>query len=326
MSEVVVFAPSPILTVTVEENEDGPDIHIHSGGQGTWQARMLQRLGVQVTICAVLSGEGGRVLRHLFEDSGVRIVGVEREARVSAYLHDRRGGHRVKVVETSGSPISRHHLDELYGLTLREGLSADLVILSGPASDKTLPSDVYRRLAADLRASGRKVVVDLAGGRLTAALAGGVDVAKVSDEELVADARAEDKSAVHIIAAMQKMRAEGADTVIVTRAHEPVLMLSHEGLHEVSTPRLQAADTSGAGDSLTAGVAAALAEGGTLEDAVGLGAAAGALNVTRHGLGTGDPAAIRKLSELVTIRLLDDAGEASAGLSPDDLAARISEG
>lgn len=326
MSEVVIFAPSPILTVTVEENPDGPDIHIHSGGQGTWQARMLQRLGVNVTICAVLSGEGGLVLRHLFEDSGVRIVGVDREARVSAYLHDRRGGQRVKVVETSGTPISRHHLDELYGLTLREGLSADLVILSGPASDKTLPSDVYRRLAADLHASGRKVVVDLAGSRLTAALAGGVDVAKVSDEELVADGRAADKSTTAIIAAMQQLRTEGADTAIVTRADEPVLMLSAEGLHEVSPPKLQAADSSGAGDSLTAGVAAALAEGGSLEDAIGLGAAAGALNVTRHGLGTGDPATIRKLSDLVTIRAIDGAGETSAWMSPDELAARIAEG
>ncbi len=325
MSEVVIFAPSPILTVTVEENPDGPDIHIHSGGQGTWQSRMLQRLGVNVTMCCVLSGEGGRVLRHLFEDSGVRVVAVEREARASAYLHDRRGGKRVKVIETSGSPISRHHLDELYGITLREGLSADLVLLSGPASEKTLPADVYRRLAADLRASGRKVVIDLSGKRLAAALAGGVDVAKVSDTELVDDRRAADRSMGEIVAAMHRMRSEGADAVIVTRAGEPVLMLAHDTLHEVTTPRLQVADGSGAGDSLTAGVAAALAEGSTVEDAIGLGAAAGALNVTRHGLGTGDPTAIRKLSELVTTRVLDDSAESSARLSPDELAARIAE-
>ena len=52
-------------------------------------------------------------------------------------------------------------------------------------------------------------------------------------------------------------------------------------------PRMIAAESRGAGDSMTAGVAAVLAQGGTLCDAVRTGAAAGALNVTRHGLGHG---------------------------------------
>ncbi|MFE5410358.1 hypothetical protein [Microbacterium sp. NPDC056569] len=45
MSDVTIFAPSPTLTVTVEEHDDEPDIHLHSGCQGVWQARMLRRLG-----------------------------------------------------------------------------------------------------------------------------------------------------------------------------------------------------------------------------------------------------------------------------------------
>jgi 1-phosphofructokinase len=54
-----------------------------------------------------------------------------------------------------------------------------------------VPDDVYRRLAADLRAAGKVVVADLAGSRLDAVLEGGIDVLKVSDEELAADGLAE---------------------------------------------------------------------------------------------------------------------------------------
>ena len=102
-------------------------------------------------------------------------------------------------------------------------------------------------------------------------------------------------------------------------------MLDEDTLSEVSSPTMEVADTAGAGDSLTAGVAASVARGESMLHAITLGAAAGALNVTRHGLGTGDPQAIEKLRELVAVRTLGGEGEASESLSPDDLAARLSE-
>jgi 1-phosphofructokinase len=320
MTEVVIFAPSPVLTVTVEDHAGGPELHLHAGGQGVWQARMLLRMGVDVAMCCVLSGESGTVLRHLLVDEGIRVVAVERDAKSSAYVHDRRGGERVSIVEIDGDPISRHDLDELYGVTLREGLDAELVILSGPAGDGTVPADVYRRLAADLGAGNPKVVVDLSGERLTAALAGGVTVAKISDEELLADGRINEKTPAAIVAAIHEIAEAGAETVIVTRAAEPLLMLSDGVVSEVTAPTLEVADTKGAGDSLTAGVSAALASGASMLDAITLGAAAGALNVTRHGLGTGDREAIERLRERVTVRRYGES-EASATLTPDQLAA-----
>ncbi len=36
-----VLAPTPQLTVTIERLHDRDDIHVHAGGQGIWQARML---------------------------------------------------------------------------------------------------------------------------------------------------------------------------------------------------------------------------------------------------------------------------------------------
>ncbi|WP_211482269.1 hypothetical protein [Arthrobacter crystallopoietes] len=56
MGSVVIFAPSPVLTVTVEDVEGTADIHLHAGGQGVWQARMLTALGASVTMCGVFSG------------------------------------------------------------------------------------------------------------------------------------------------------------------------------------------------------------------------------------------------------------------------------
>jgi 1-phosphofructokinase len=327
MSDVTIFAPSPTLTVTVEEHGGEPDIHVHAGGQGVWQARMLLRLGASVTMCCTLTGEVGRMLRHLLEDEGIGVAGLERPGKGSAYVHDRRGGERYVIAETEGEPLGRHDLDELYGLTLREGLASGLTILSGPAGDEALPADTYRRLAADLREGGATVVVDLAGERLAAAVDGGVDVLKVSDEELTRGGLVTNGSVAEITTAMRALHRRGADTVIVSRATDPLLLLDAQGFAEVTQPRMAVADTRGAGDSLTAGVTAAMVRGERPRDAVVTGAAAGALNVTRHGLGTGDADTIAKLRESVTVReLIDDSAAhisqpITGHVSPDGLAA-----
>lgn len=332
MSDVTIFAPSPTLTVTVEDHPQGSEIHVHAGGQGVWQARMLRRLGCTVTICCVLTGEIGRVLQHLLEDEGIEVVSAERSGRGSAYVHDRRDGRRAAVAEEEGDPIGRHELDDLYSRTLRSSADSAVVVLSGPSGERTVPADVYRRLAADLRGDGRTVIADLAGDRLAAALQGGIDVLKVSHEELLADGHAADDSEPEIRRAMAQLRASGARTVIVTRSSDPVLLLDDEGILRVTPPELQPAETRGAGDSLTAGVAAGVAQGESVRAALTLGVAAGALNVTRHGLGTGDAEAIRRLRAKTVVEdgsADDPAGRATADvakgeerLSPDALAAR----
>jgi 1-phosphofructokinase len=303
MTRVAVFAPSPILTVTVEDHPTGPDVHVHAGGQGIWQARMLERLGVETTICAVLTGEVGVLVRHLADGEGIELLAVERDGRGAAYVHDRRDGTRDSIVEATGDPLSRHVLDELYGLTLHAGLESDAIILSGPAGDDELPASVYRRLAADLGAAKRMVVADLSGERLEQALEGGLLLAKVSESELQASGWWKGDSDDEIVAALREVQSAGAQHVVLTRAHESTIAVSPDGVREVRMPEMQVVDTRGAGDSLTAGMTSVLARGGTIDEALEVGSAAGALNVTRHGLGSSQPEAVESMRRLVDIRL-----------------------
>ncbi|WP_457963727.1 PfkB family carbohydrate kinase [Arthrobacter sp. D1-29] len=325
MGSVVIFAPSPVLTVTVEDIKGITDIHIHAGGQGVWQARMLGALGATVTMCAVFSGETGRVLRHLIADEGVRVLAVAGEGSSGAYLHDRRGGERHILAESPGDRVTRHELDELYGLTLQAGIEAGTVILSGTGREDAVPADMYRRLTADLGAAGCTVIADLTGDRLNGVLAGKPAVIKMADDEIMSSGRAGAAETNRIIKAMHELVREGATSVIITRAHLPSLLLHDGAVSEIHIPQLQTVDNRGAGDSLTAGMAAVLADHGTLHDAVILGTAAGAQNVTRHGLGTGEATAIRELANLVRIVPLDDTTEQEPAqqMSPDELARKV---
>lgn len=325
MSDVTILAPSPTLTVTVEDHPQGSEIHVHAGGQGVWQARMLRRLDVSVTMCCVLIGEIGKTLQHLLEDEGISVVAVEREGRGSAYLHDRRRGARIVIAEEEGDPIDRHARDDLYGAVLHSSAESKVVLLSGPAGVDTVPADIYRRLTMDLSGEECTVIADLAGERLQAVVDGGLDVLKVSHEELLADGLVKETSVAALTRAMRRLREQGAGSVIVTRSSEPLLLLDEHGVIEVALPRFEENETRGAGDSLTAGVVAAITRGEKLRDAITLGAAAGALNVTRHGLGTGDAEAIGRLRERVKVRESSassaDAAAPEGRVSPDGLAA-----
>jgi 1-phosphofructokinase len=329
----MVFAPAPQLTVTVEQRGDKPDIHVHAGGQGVWQARMVRSLGVPVVFCAAFGGEAGHIARHLIADEGVEVHGVDAQSRSGAYVQDRRGGERIDIAEVVGDPLTRHELDELYGIALTEGLRARVAVLSGPAfGAPVIPPGVYRRLACDLTRNSCVVLADLSGDYLSQAVAGGLRLVKVSHEQLVSDGRvADDGTDIDaLIKAMCQLRAEGAGTVLVTRAEHPALALIGDEAVEVVTPRLEPADSRGAGDSTTAGIAASLANGDGMADAIRTGAAAGALNVTRHGLGTGRSEAVAELRQRVrlvpirTTRNGEPRGEgADVQTSPDQLAERM---
>jgi 1-phosphofructokinase len=302
---VMVFAPAPQLTITVEATADGDEIHLHPGGQGIWQARMISSLGVPVVVCTTVGGEVGRVLRPLIATEGVDVRVVHGETANGAYVHDRRGGKRVEVAESPGEPLTRHEMDELYGIALAEGMQSKVSVLGGPADPRIAPADAYRRLAGDLRRNGRRVAADLSNEHLSAVLEAGVTFLKVSHEELARDGRAEGDGPEELVRAMRELNRQGADAVLVSRAEEPALALLDGEVFEVVMPRLEATDPRGAGDSMTAGVAAVLARDGDLATAVRTGAAAGALNVTRHGLGTGRADAIRQMVEHIELRPLD---------------------
>jgi 1-phosphofructokinase len=297
----MVFAPAPQLTVTIEQQHDDPELHVHPGGQGIWQTRMITSLGAEVILCAAVGGEVGRVLKPLLDFKGVTLRTVPRETGSGWYVHDRRAGTRHEIAERPGAPLTRHELDELYNLALAEGLRAGIAVLSGPAHPSVIRAEVYRRLAGDLRANGCRVIADLCGQHLKAVLDAGLDVVKISHEELIRDGLAADDSDEALSGALLKLHEDGAETVLVSRAQQGALALFNEEIYQVGVPQLTAAEHRGAGDSMTAGVAAVLARGGDMSEAVRTGAAAGALNVTRHGLGTGHLDAVQVLTERVKL-------------------------
>lgn len=308
--QVCVFAPAPILTVTIEQGtHDGGELHVHPGGQGFWVARMLHILGAMPILCMPLGGETGDVYGHLMAAEDIELKVVEVTAPTGAYLHDRRDGDRKVLWQAPLGPLGRHEIDDLFTTTLAAALEAGICVLSGThRQDSVLREGTFARLAADLRANGVVILADLQGSFLKEALEGGVDLVKISEDELVEDGWAKGADDDEVVAGIERLIEAGAEDVVVSRAEGGALAMLGGTLLTAAGPEMTAVDPSGAGDSMTAALAFARAGGRPPAEALRHAVAAGAMNVTRHGLGSGEAAAIAQLAENVQVQEIERSG------------------
>ncbi|KGM13440.1 1-phosphofructokinase family hexose kinase [Cellulomonas bogoriensis] len=300
-----VLAVTPLLTVTVEPGR-GPeaDVHVHAGGQGLWVARMARSLGAEVVLCGPFGGETGDVVAHLVARERIEVRPTPYAGSNGAYVHDRRAGQRAEVARMAPSRLGRHELDDLYGTVLVAALDADVVVLAGDDPAGTVPAEMFGRLAGDLRVAGRTVVADLSGQATREVLDPGVGVLKMSHVEMCEGGFADGDSPSRLVEGARRIVSRGVRAVVVSRAADATLVVTRRDAWEVTVPAVTTVEHRGAGDSMTAGIAVGLARGEDLLHAVRTGAAAGALNVTRRGLGTGRRDEIERFAEEIMTRRL----------------------
>ena len=307
---VAVLEPSLILMVAVSTApHGGPEVHFHAGGQGFWVARMAAELGADARLCTPLGGRSGCLLPELARLDRVMVDGVRCHRSNAVWISTGPDGEEATIAETPAPPLDRHEVDRLYSAMLTAGLDAGVAVLTGLSHAGVMPADVYRRLAHDLSGNGVVVIADLSPEPLRQALAGGVAVVKISDDDMVEHGLVAGRSRDEAVAGIGRLRSMGAGAVVVSRGPEPAIADPGDGrLLEVVPPRLEELNPRGAGDTMTGSLAAALASGTSLVEALRLAGAAGALNVTRRGLGTGERPAIEHLVGHVSVRPLETSG------------------
>jgi 1-phosphofructokinase len=302
---VAIFGPHPLLTVAIETrgaSED--DIHLHAGGQGVWVARMCGELGAYPVLCGFDGGETGAVLAGLLD----RLPGERRlvhsAGATGCYVVDRRPDQRQLIASAFSSPPSRHEVDDLLATAVTAALESEVLVVCNPFPGDSLPLDLYADLVGDVRAGGVPVLVDLSTPRLDRALEGRPNLVKINDWELAEYVCGPVSEAVQMRKAVELLRERGAESVIITRGAEPGLVFHGEQVWELVPPRFERGSREGCGDTMMGAIAAGWAAGLPFEENVRRGAAAGAANFLRHGLGSGSSHTVEELVARVELRPL----------------------
>lgn len=315
-ADVTVLAPFVSLMVSIARLRDPAEdaradatpprpprteVTFHAGGQGYWIANMAAELGAATRICCPIGGRSGQLVRALLADEMAHVVGTPAHRSNSVWISEGPDGEPATVAETPPPPLDRHEVDDLCNEMLAWGLRGGVAALAGVPAPGMVEADVYARLTADLIANGVRVVADVSPELVREVARAGASVVKISHEELIRGGLAADASEAALLAAGRELRAAGAGAVLISRAERPALAIAPPGVARLRPPRLVPVNARGAGDAMTGALAAGLALGRDLGDALRLAAAAGTLNVSRRGLGTGLRDAIEVLARSVAL-------------------------
>jgi 1-phosphofructokinase len=302
--EIAIFAPNPLLTVAVErEGTDCDRMHFHAGGQGLWVAQMAATMGAVPILHGLIGGESGEVLGPLLERSlgSERLQLVHTTTASGSYVVDRRSGERELMAMALSDPPSRHELDELISATCSRALSCGWLVVTDAFPGNSLPLEVYRDLVADARAGGCRSLVDLSSPRLDSALEGEPELVRINDWQLAEWVRGPVSKSSELVEAARRLQARGARRVIISRGERSALVLSGERALELCPPCFERGFREGCGDSMMGALAATFALGESFERALVLGAAAGAANFLRRGLGHASREVVEELVGAVTL-------------------------
>jgi ribokinase len=252
----------------------------HPGGKGANQAVAAARLFAGQPLAVALIGRlgadaHGRQLRDLLEREGVDVdaVGSEPDAPtgVAAITVSDSGENQIVVAAGANATLTGA-LVEAQAERLRR---AAVVVAQLEVPDEAVLAGA--RLA---RAGGALLVLNAAPAReLPAELMRSVDVLVVNQGEAALLAGGE--GAPEDLGA--RLLARGVGAVALTLGARGALWLDARGARSCPAPRVEAVDTTGAGDAFVGALAHALALGLVPAEALRRACAAGALAVTRAG-------------------------------------------
>jgi 1-phosphofructokinase len=266
---------------------------------------MAAELGGHPVLCGFAGGEAAALLTPLLDGGACELRLVATSAPTGVYVMDRRDGERRLLAASLSAPASRHEVDDLVSATVAAAIDARVLSLCGPYPDETIDVAPFAEIAADARAAGAEVHVDLSPPRLDAALAGQPALVKINDWQAAEFVVGPVDTPARLRAAAQRMIDAGAERVVITRGGEPAFALMGEEALWIVPPDCPVGAREGCGDTMMGALAAARAHGLGWHDALALGAAAGAANFLRRGLGTGRRADVEALVPHVELRPVD---------------------
>lgn len=274
--------PAPGETLT------GSGFDTDGGGKGANQAVAAARQGARVAMLGAVGQDAhGAALLAALQADGIDTHAVERIAGTpsgtAAILLMPDGENSIVVIPGANHALTPERV-RAQAARLRQ---ARVVV-----AQLECPLDAVTEALAIAREAGAVTVLNAAPVQpLGDALLGQLDWLVVNEIEAAALAGMPVPGPAEARAVAEQLRRRGPRQVLVTLGAEGLVLAGPEGTLALPAPRVQAIDTTGAGDTVVGALAAALAAGRPLREALTRAQAAAALAVTRLGTQSAMPTA-----------------------------------
>jgi len=253
---------------------------MNAGGKGANQAVAAARLGGFVTFVGKIGDDiFGRQAVQQLKDEGINVdfvaVDPENPSGVALITVDSKGENSIVVAPGSNGTLSSADFDK----AIAELEDSEFVLMQ-----LEIPIPTVEHIARLAVQKHKKVVLNPA------------PAAKLSDEllknlyiitpneteaELLTGIKVTDEQSA--LKAATQLHKKGVEVVIITMGSAGAFLLSNGKYEIISAPKVEAIDTTAAGDTFNGALVVALSEGKTIEESIAFANKAAAISVTRIG-------------------------------------------
>jgi len=272
-----------------------------ASGKGLNVARAAAALGVPLVVTGFVSGDAAAAVVQGAREAGLSLdaVRVRGPSRVCTLLID--PGRSETVVNERGASVDETAVRALRRRVARHLPDSSVLVLTGSVPPG-LPAAFFASIVR--QAGTRPVILDTPGEAFRLGVAAHPTVAKLNRRELEDTLNRTLSSVGEVAGAAREVMAAGAQAVVVTLGADGAVLVLSEDAWFVEAPRVERVNTIGAGDSLSAGIAAGLHQGRSLLEALRLGVAAAASDVTTLLPGAVDAARAEALAPGIRVEQL----------------------
>lgn len=271
---------------SIGETVIGVDFKKSPGGKGANQAVAAARLNAETyMVSRVGADEDGQMLLDNLRRNGVHTEYVKIDPTsytgIALIMVDAQGRNMIAVASGTDAKVSKEDIDsamdcirrsdmvlaqleipiETTVYALEKAYEAGVRTVLNPAPCRPLPRDLYHKIFV---ITPNRVELSMLTGMPT-------------------------RSLKEIEEAARSILDLGVENIVVTLGDEGALIVDPSSSTHVKAIRVEAVDTTGAGDAFNAALAVALAEGKSLKEAVFIANTAAALKITKIGAQEGLP-------------------------------------
>jgi tagatose 6-phosphate kinase len=276
------------------------------GGKGINVARVVQQLGLPVTVTGIIGGSNGifierELTKQLIAHDFVRVDG---ESRICLNIMDESNGESTEILE-SGPTISQYDVEAIKQKVQELAQLSRIVTFSG-----SLPNGAEAGLYAELiqlaKQAGAVVFLDTSGAALVEGIKLIPYLIKPNKEEVAALLGKPVREEGELYPLIHQYMNQGITCVVVTLGSIGSIVGMNGVLYRVLAPNVQAVNSVGSGDSFIAGMAIAVYRGYSDEQCLRFATAAGSANALTNIAGSLDPDELDRLEKRVEVSRISE--------------------
>ncbi|MBU2739776.1 1-phosphofructokinase family hexose kinase [Acidithiobacillus concretivorus] len=274
------------------------------GGNGVNVARALKELLVCAHSCCIVAGNIGDLLQKLLQHQldSPHCVRVEGETRVNATILQ--GDPPAQFEVTGIGPLVSELALSTVKASFLELCKGGYAVLTGSVPPG-VPDHIYGDMVDQVQADNGKAIVDAHGALLQMALPHQPYLIKPNRYELSVLRQRELPTLEDVAQEARTIQREGVQYVCISLGGDGALLVGPDGSYLAKAPAIAVKSTVGAGDSMVAGLVAALARQQSPAEALRLAVACGSGTAARPGTEIFTHSLVVDLLQQVNVKVLD---------------------